>query len=235
MVGAAPWFELAKTEIGVREAPGPANDARVLAYYADAGHPDIRSESVSWCAAYTCAMLERSGHASPKNLAARSFLQWGKPLDHPEVGAVAVLTRGDPKSWTGHVGFVWAWDETRVWLLGGNQGDAVSVAAFPLSAVLGYRVPVTPGNSRTIQAGTVSVAAGATGVVTRAAETAIPAPDTLAQMAEAGGEAGNSLAVALQGAASFLPVLGAVAALISVAAACVILWARLDDLANKGR
>jgi hypothetical protein len=33
------------------------------------------------------------------------------------------------------------WDDDRVRLLGGNQGDAVSAAWFPMSRVLGYRIP----------------------------------------------------------------------------------------------
>ena len=33
------------------------------------------------------------------------------------------------------------WEDNRVRLLGGNQGNAVSKAWFPLSRVPGYRVP----------------------------------------------------------------------------------------------
>jgi hypothetical protein len=39
------------------------------------------------------------------------------------------------------VGFLEDWDDGRVKLLGGNQGDAVSEAWFPMERVLGYRVP----------------------------------------------------------------------------------------------
>ena len=150
------WLALARGELGVREAPGSSNNPRVLAYYADAGHPEIKHDSVAWCAAAACAMLERSGHASPKTLSARDFARWGKPLNGPRVGAVAVLTRGDPTSWQGHVGFVTDWNETHVRLVSGNVGDAVTEGWFPLagerSSLIGYRWPVTPDNSRTIRA-----------------------------------------------------------------------------------
>jgi len=49
-----------------------------------------------------------------------------------------VLARG-PNS--GHVGFLEDWDDDRVKLLGGNQGNAVSYVWFPMSRILGYRVP----------------------------------------------------------------------------------------------
>ena len=49
-----------------------------------------------------------------------------------------VLERGAN---SGHVGFLEDWDDNRVRLLGGNQGNAVGSAWFPLSRVLGYRVP----------------------------------------------------------------------------------------------
>lgn len=228
------WLTLARADIGVREAPGAKNDPRVLEYYRDAGHPEIKHDAVAWCAAFACAQLERADTPSPKNLAARSFLQWGKALDGPRVGAICVVTRGDPSSWTGHVFFVTRWTATHVYGIGGNQSDAVSEAGHPLETVLGYRWPVTLANSRTAQAAGVSAGAGAVNIATRATEAAMPAADTVARIAEAG-ETGQALAVSLQGLASALPVLGLIAGVVSVIAAGVVLWARVDDLLSKGR
>ena len=56
-----PWLDQAWADLGVREGAGNANDPRVLAYYRDAGHPEIKADSVAWCAAFVGAMLERSG------------------------------------------------------------------------------------------------------------------------------------------------------------------------------
>ena len=70
-------------------------------------------------------------------------MRWGAPLDEPRLGAVAVLTRGsDP--FAGHVGFFVGAADDRVFLLGGNQGDAVAVEAFDAGRVLGYRWPERP-------------------------------------------------------------------------------------------
>ena len=62
------------------------------------------------------------------------------PLDEGRFGAVAVLSRGSDPS-AGHVGFLLGETDGHVLLLGGNQGDAVSVAAFPKTRLLGFRWP----------------------------------------------------------------------------------------------
>ena len=71
---------------------------------------------------------------------ARSYLRWGAALDEGRFGAVAVLSRGsDPAA--GHVGFLLGETDAHFVLLGGNQGDAVGVAAFPKTRLLGFRWP----------------------------------------------------------------------------------------------
>jgi uncharacterized protein (TIGR02594 family) len=94
----------------------------------------------AWCDAFAGACLERAGHASTRSLMARSYLRWGEALDEGRFGAVAVLSRGSDPS-AGHVGFLLGETDAHVVLLGGNQGDAVSVAAFPKARLLGLRWP----------------------------------------------------------------------------------------------
>jgi lysozyme family protein len=62
-------------------------------------------------------------------------------LATPRLGCLAVLWRGDPTGPEGHVGFFLGADASGVHLLGGNQGDRVSVEVFPRGRVLGYRWP----------------------------------------------------------------------------------------------
>ena len=137
-----PWLTRARGELGTGEAAGAADNARVVAYYRDAGHPEIAHDSVAWCAAFASAMLERSGVASPRTLRARNFLQWGASLDAPRAGCIVVLWRGSPSSDQGHVGFFAGMTGDRLLLLGGNQSDQVSLAAFPRNQVLGFRWPI---------------------------------------------------------------------------------------------
>jgi uncharacterized protein (TIGR02594 family) len=134
------WLELAWADLGVAEAPGAANNPRVVRYYADAGHPEVDADEVAWCAAFVGACLERAGVASTRSLMARSYLAWGDALDDPRTGAIAVLSRGNDPS-LGHVGFLVGQTTDNIVLLAGNQGDAVSVQAFPRARLVGLRWP----------------------------------------------------------------------------------------------
>jgi uncharacterized protein (TIGR02594 family) len=155
------WLALARAELGVKEGAGTKNNPRVLKYYADAGHPEIAHDDIAWCAAFVGAMLERSGVPSSKGLAARGYLTWGKEVTKPYPGCVAVFKRGT--GWQGHVGFYVGEGEKGIKLLGGNQGDAVSVITMKKTDLLGYCEPVTIANSRTMRAGGAAI--GLTGAV----------------------------------------------------------------------
>ncbi len=134
------WLAAAWAELGQREVAGTADNARIRAFFRDVGQTASLHDEVAWCAAFAGACLERAGHASTRSLMARSYLRWGEGLDEGRFGAVAVLSRGsDPAA--GHVGFLLGETDTHVVLLGGNQGDAVSVAAFPRARLLGLRWP----------------------------------------------------------------------------------------------
>ncbi|MBN8909802.1 MAG: hypothetical protein J0H99_25115, partial [Rhodospirillales bacterium] len=61
-------------------------------------------------------------------------------LDDARFGAVAVLSRGDDPN-AGHVGFLLSDTNGKLYLLGGNQGDAVTVASFDKARLLGLRWP----------------------------------------------------------------------------------------------
>jgi uncharacterized protein (TIGR02594 family) len=137
------WLVAAWAECGVREAPGSADARAVLTYFREAGHSDIAHDATPWCAAFVGAMLKRSGHDGTGSLMARSYLAWGAAIDEARAGAVVVLSRGDDPH-AGHVGLYVGAAGSRVFLLGGNQGDAVSVEAFDASRVLGYRWPAGP-------------------------------------------------------------------------------------------
>lgn len=134
------WYDLAKAEKGVKEAPGAADNKTVLQYYKDAGHPQIKHDSVAWCAAFANAMLKRAKIEGTGKLTARSFLKWGVKMDKPVEGCIVVFKRGN-SSWQGHVAFYISETSTHVQVLGGNQSDAVNVRAYPKSKLLGYRWP----------------------------------------------------------------------------------------------
>lgn len=211
------WLELARAEIGTHEVKGSEDNPSIMAYYRDAGFPEIKSEAVSWCAGFTGAMLERSGVPSAKTLSARDYLTWGKKLDKPQLGCVCVFSRGDPRSWQGHVGFWLGEQNGKIELLGGNQADGVSITHMPKSRLLGYRWPVTATNSRTNKA--VSVGAVGTALVTLAPS----APEVISMGSEF---------KALGGVSTAFTVLGV---LLCVVASIAIIHARMNDASVKGR
>lgn len=134
------WLEFAWRELGQREVAGVGDNPRVQAYFREAGASGATEDSVPWCAAFAGACLKRAGFKGSGSLMARSYLVWGEKLASPRLGAIAVLSRsGDPT--LGHVGFIVGWTTGTILLLGGNQSDAVTVAQFSRSRVIGLRWP----------------------------------------------------------------------------------------------
>lgn len=121
-------------ELGVKEVAGKKHDARVLGYHAATKLKSTRDE-VPWCSAFVCACLERTGVESTKSAKAKSFLTWGRAIQEPEIGCIAVFNRKGG----GHVGFFLSENDSQVYVLGGNQGNQVCVRAYPKKELLGYR------------------------------------------------------------------------------------------------
>lgn len=134
----APWIAEAEKFIGLKETPDAGNTPEITQFWKTIKRGGITQDSVPWCAAFVGAMLERCGIRSTRFESAKSYLDWGQLLAAPVPGCVVVFTREGG----GHVGFAIGRDKTgRVLVLGGNQGDAVNIRAFPVSRVSGYRWP----------------------------------------------------------------------------------------------
>lgn len=138
-----PWIAEARKLIGVTEAAGKTNNAKVVAMFKDAGCPEIKTDSTAWCAAFVGACLHRAKIERPATLWALNYSAWGKKLDSPAYGCVATKTRKNKlgKIIGGHVFFVVGWDRTFVYALGGNQNDSVNIGKYPRNVVVAYRWP----------------------------------------------------------------------------------------------
>lgn len=135
-----PWFDIARGELGVQEIAGPGANPRIVEYLRSTTLPGdaASSDETPWCSAFVNWCVERAGHVGTDSAVARSWLDWGKPPRTPSPGCVVVLRRlGD----RGHVGLFVSASASAVRLLGGNQGDRVSEREYPLTDLLGYRVP----------------------------------------------------------------------------------------------
>lgn len=171
------WMTIAKSHMGVAEVAGARDNPTILQFYADVDHPEIDNDETSWCAAFVGSCLKRAGMRYLPTLLARDYTKYGPDVKKPEVGRIAVFWRGSPSSWKGHVGFITKFDDESLWILGGNQGNEVSVEKFSRSKLLAIVEPVpalktvteTVADSRSLTSCILSfltlVAAGLTNIV----------------------------------------------------------------------
>ena len=134
-------YRRALKEIGTAEVPGDGDNEKIIRWFEKVGHSWVRDDETAWCAAFLGAMLEYSGIRSTRKLNARSYLDWGRPVDLEDAvpGDVVVFWRKNQNSWEGHVGFYCAHNSDTVHVLGGNQANKVSIAYYPRAKLLGVR------------------------------------------------------------------------------------------------
>ena len=108
------------------------------------------ADEIPWCSSFVNRIAWILRLPRSKSARARSWLEVGRPLhilEDPEVGFdIVVLQRGggnqpgpEVLEAPGHVGFYAGREDDNILVLGGNQGDAVSIRPFPLKRLLGYR------------------------------------------------------------------------------------------------
>ena len=136
------WMARARSYVGRREVPGKEHNPLIVGWW-KALKQTFRDDETAWCGAFVGGTLLEVGHPAVKNPAgARNWLKYGVPLPRPAVGAVVVFWRGSKSGWSGHVGYVAGRDQKgNLMVLGGNQGDMVSIKPFGYDRVLGYRWP----------------------------------------------------------------------------------------------
>ena len=137
------WLKLAGTYRGLKEIRGPKDHPKILRWWDLIGQGGINDDETPWCAAYVGGVLEECGIASTRKGNARSYLQWGRRLEAPEVGCIVIFWRGNKHGWKGHVGFVVGQAKNgNLIVRGGNQNNMVSDAEYSRERVLGYVWPL---------------------------------------------------------------------------------------------
>ncbi|MEM7109363.1 MAG: TIGR02594 family protein [Bacteroidota bacterium] len=135
-------IQVAVKELGQKEIQGAANNNRILRYAEESGIVGVSSDEVPWCSTFVNWVAFKAGLKRTNKANARSWLQVGINVDqHPEPGDVVIFWRESRQSWKGHVGFFFGFskDGSRVYCLGGNQGNQVSISGYPSDTVLGFR------------------------------------------------------------------------------------------------
>ena len=121
----------------VREIPGAVHDSRILEYH-NATTLGATEDELPWCASFVCWCLESVWIQSPRSARARDFEVWGDPVGESYPGCVAVLSRGSNQN-QGHVGFYLESSPWGVMILGGNQGNRISIETFPSERLITLR------------------------------------------------------------------------------------------------
>lgn len=142
-------YQLAERYVGIREIAGDKSHPLVQWWLSLCGYDLDAADAVPWCSAFVNGIAWELRLPRSKSAAARSWLKVGVPqsLEDAKVGFdVVILKRGEGQQGPevtsgapGHVGFYAGVETNNVLVLGGNQGDAVSLARFPMSSVLGVR------------------------------------------------------------------------------------------------
>lgn len=135
-------FDIASSKAGLTERDAALKD------FLYTGGQNLDPATRAWCADFVNATLRQSGLPGTNSGMARSFLNYGQPVDTPQKGDIAVFSRGDPNGPYGHVGFYEGEDANGVRVLGGNQGNAVASAVYPRERLLGFRRPMAAGEGQ---------------------------------------------------------------------------------------
>lgn len=134
-------LKIAFNEIGTEEIEGGEHNPEILKYAEQTGIQGITNDEIPWCSTFVNWVAWKAGLQFSGKPNARSWLNIGTQVNSPEPGDIVVFWRESPESWKGHVGFFLGIspDRKRVYCLGGNQGNRVSVSAYRLNTVLAYQ------------------------------------------------------------------------------------------------
>jgi uncharacterized protein (TIGR02594 family) len=126
-------------DYGLKEFDGPASNPEIITMGEEMGIDVEDDSTLAWCSLALNYYAKTCGYEYSNSLSARSWLQMPIKVLKPTLGDIVVLWRENPTSWKGHVGLFISMDDLRVYILGGNQGNMISIAAYPKDRILGIR------------------------------------------------------------------------------------------------
>jgi len=135
------WLETARKYIGTKEIPGLKNSEVIMGWASYLGgwiKTFYKNDEIAWCGLGAGALFKACGFPLPKNpLSAISWASWGVSLPTPSLGCILVFKRPGG----GHVGLYAGEDSTCYHVLGGNQGNSVSVTRIEKARCVAIRWP----------------------------------------------------------------------------------------------
>lgn len=101
------------------------------------GNPTGRSRL--WCARFMNMVLQKTGHRGTGSDMASSFARYGQRISGPQIGAIAVMSRGRRG---GHVGVVSGIDaKGNPIIISGNHGRRVAESTYSRGRIYAYVMP----------------------------------------------------------------------------------------------
>ncbi len=141
-----PWIELGLRKKGLSE--GKDNELLKEFLTSDGKNRTVGDPAVlPWCGDFveTCIAVTLPSAVLPANpYLARNWLKFGRTVD-PCFGSILVFWRPPRTSINGHVGFYYSEDDENFHVLGGNQGNEISIKSIAKERLLGARLPLVGG------------------------------------------------------------------------------------------
>jgi uncharacterized protein (TIGR02594 family) len=143
------WIDIATAEIGIKENSLPGEHENRIVEYHQTTTLKATTDETPWCSSFVNWVVKQAGGTGTNSAAAKSWMDWGKASEPPDMGCIVVIKKKTPgfSSATGsssgwHVGFYISKSATHVRILGGNQGDQVKYSSFALTSydIKGCRV-----------------------------------------------------------------------------------------------
>lgn len=123
---------------GTTELIGPQNNPIIMSWAHETNLKYYTNDEIPWCGLYMAIIMKRSGRDVVKDpLWARNWANFGVKIETPMLGDILVFSRGNG----GHVGLYIFENKTHYGVLGGNQGDTVSIVMIAKNRLIASRRP----------------------------------------------------------------------------------------------
>ena len=136
---------------GTTERKGAANNPVIINWAHELGINSYTADSIPWCGLFMAHIASKANWPCPlAPLWARNWATFGQAANVAQLGDVLVFERDSG----GHVGLYVGEDDDCYHVLGGNQGDAVSIVRIRNNRLIAARQPrwriATPKNRRRV-------------------------------------------------------------------------------------
>ena len=136
--------------IGVKEVAGTKHNPVIMGWAQELALTQYNADEIPWCGLFMAVIMKRAERIPVKNpLWALSWADWGVGVVEPMLGDVLTFKRNGG----GHVGLYVGEDKYFYHVLGGNQGNSVSIVRIDKTRLYKPRRPayaMMPWNVRKI-------------------------------------------------------------------------------------